>query len=545
MTQQSSGFGAFAEGGDTCVFVYRRPAAILPFGDDKQDGIGPNVDGSPTHRKIVSFAEGRFRAILLAVAKLLGIDIGTSGCKVVLIDEKGMLLKQASAEYPMATPQPMWTEQNPEDWWVGIQDCLRQIGERNPDAIGVTGQMHGSVFLDANDQVIRPALLWNDQRTITECEEIDSTVGHEVLMQTTCNPALTGFQLPKILWLRNHEPANFARLKSVLLPKDFIRLRLTGEKATEVSDASGTGILDVPKRDWATGMMNTLDLDAGLFPKVFESDEVTGVTLESELLAGGIPVVGGGGDQAAAAVGTGAVEIGTISVSLGTSGVVFTSIGSPSYDARGAAHTFCHANRSWHAMGVMLSCGGALRWYRDVFCPGESYDAIAAQASQSAIGSNGVTFLPYLAGERCPHNDPKATGVLAGMTLATDKADLSRAVFEGVTFGLFDGFLLLKDLGASAESINVTSGGSKSDFWMQMIADTFGVPCNRLAIDEGPAFGAAILAGVGIGIWPNVASACRQTVKVKETIDPSGTNYGSYHEKYRNLYGNIKNWNLG
>ena len=476
------------------------------------------------------------------MARLLGIDIGTSGCKVILIDENGNLLKQASAEYPLLTPKPMWTEQNPIDWWNGVQDCLKELGEPKVDSIGVTGQMHGSVFLDSSDQVIRPALLWNDQRTVEECQEIETTIGRDELMKITCNPALTGFQLPKILWLKNNEPENFKRLKSVLLPKDYIRMMLTGEKATEVSDASGTGILNVPKRAWSATMMEELGLPSSLFPKVFESDEVTGKTKAFPFLDAGIPVVGGGGDQAAAAVGTGAVNVGTISVSLGTSGVVFTSIGSPAYDSRGAAHTFCHANRSWHAMGVMLSCGGALRWYRDVMCPGMDYDAIAKSASSSEPGSGGVTFLPYLAGERCPHNDPYAKGAFAGLSLSSTKEDIARSVFEGITFGLLDGFELLRSLGASAESINVTSGGSKSDFWLQMIADCFRIPCNRLAIDEGPAFGAAILAGVGIGIWDSVTTACKQTVVIKETIAPRQHEYMRYHERYRNLYGNIRVW---
>jgi xylulokinase len=436
----------------------------------------------------------------------------------------------------------MWTEQNPIEWWNGIVKCLTEIGEKDVDAIGVTGQMHGSVFLDANDEVIRSALLWNDQRTVEECKQIETTIGREELMRITCNPALTGFQLPKILWLRNHEPENYKKLKSVLLPKDYIRMMLTGDKATEVSDASGTGILNVPKRNWSATMMEQLELPSDLFPKVFESDEITGTTKESNFLKAGIPVVGGGGDQAAAAVGTGAVDVGTISVSLGTSGVVFTSINSASYDSKGAAHTFCHSNRSWHAMGVMLSCGGALRWFRDVFCPGQTYDEIANSASKSTPGSGGVTFLPYLAGERCPHNDPHAKASFAGMSLSTTKDDLCRSVFEGITFGLLDGFDLLRSLGASAESINVTSGGSKSDFWVQMIADCFRVPCNRLAIDEGPAFGAAILAGVGIGVWDSVSNACKKTVIVKETVLPEDSDYLRYHESYRNLYTNLRSW---
>ncbi len=478
------------------------------------------------------------------VAKLLGIDIGTSGCKVILINEKGTLLKQASAEYELLTPKPMWTEQRPEDWWTGVQSCLAEIGEKHPDAIGVTGQMHGSVFLDANDEVIRPALLWNDQRTVAECADIDSTIGHDELLRITCNPALTGFQLPKILWLKKNEPENFSRLKSLLLPKDYIRMKLTGVKATEVSDASGTGILEVPKRNWSSEMMSSLGLDPTVFPEVFESDEITGKTLESAFLDAGIPVVGGGGDQAAAAVGTGAVDIGTISVSLGTSGVVFTSIPGPIYDPNGAAHTFCHANRSWHAMGVMLSCGGALRWYRDVFCSGQSYDAISSEAIKSDIGAGGITFLPYLAGERAPHNDPFATGMFAGMTLASKKSDINRSVFEGITYGLLDCFRLLQGLGAESRTINVTSGGSKSDFWMQMIADAFEAPCNRLQVDEGPAFGAAILAGVGIGIWPTVTEACAQCVKSSQTIGPTGHDYSIPYERYRDLYRHARDWNV-
>jgi xylulokinase len=464
------------------------------------------------------------------VPKLLGIDIGTSGCKVVLIDENGSKLGEASAEYPLLVPQPMWSEQNPEDWWKGVQRCLIELDPRDVDAIGVTGQMHGSVFLDENGEVIRPALLWNDQRTVAECQEIEAKIGADRLKELTCNPALTGFQLPKILWLRNHEPDNFARLRQVLLPKDYIRYKLTGEYATEVSDASGTGAFDVATRTWSAEVLQALDLPASLFPKVYESDEVTGKTSK------GVPVVGGGGDQAAAAVGTGAVEPGVISVSLGTSGVVFTSIPSASYHKGGAAHTFCHANRSWHAMGVMLSCGGALKWYRDTFGAGRSYDQISESASKEVAGCQGLSFLPYLTGERCPHNDPFARSVFYGATLANNLSSFDRATFEGITFGLFEGFELLKSLGAEAREVRVTSGGSKSDFWMQMIADVFGVPCQRLEVDEGPALGAAILAGVGIGVWGDVATACREIIKTKQVFSPSGTDYRPAFEQFQKLY---------
>jgi len=476
------------------------------------------------------------------MARLLGIDIGTSGCKVILIDEAGTILRQVSAEYPISVPQAGWTEQNPQDWWTGVESCLAEINEPAPDAIGVTGQMHGSVFLDAQGEVVRPALLWNDQRTVLECEQIEQTVGSERLKELTCNPALTGFQLPKLLWLRNNEPQNFAQVRQVLLPKDYIRFKLTGAYATEVSDASGTGIFDVKNRTWSEPVASALGISLDLFPQVFESDQITAPTTQQPNLNAGIPVVGGGGDQAAAAVGTGAVEPGIISVSLGTSGVVFTSIPSNEHDPSGAAHTFCHANRGWHAMGVMLSCGGALRWYRDTLGGGRTYDQIAASAA-SATTDSGMTFLPYLTGERCPHIDPAARAGFAGFGLESTQADFDRAVFEGLSFGLLGAFNLLKGLGATATEIRVTSGGSKSDFWVQMLADCFGAPCVRLSVDEGPAMGAAILAGVGIGIWPNVETACKAVVKVAGSIAPGDTDYSASFDRYSSLYPALKAWN--
>jgi xylulokinase len=464
------------------------------------------------------------------MALLLGIDIGTSGCKVILIDESGAILRQANATYPIFVPEPKWSEQNPEDWWNGVQACLAEINEPNIDAIGVTGQMHGSVFLDENDDIIRPALLWNDQRTVSEVEEITQKVGEERLKEITCNPAMTGFQLPKILWLRNNEPENFKRLKSVLLPKDYIRLKLTGVKATEVSDASGTGIFDVKNRKWSTEITEVLDLDVALFPPCFESDVISGHT------PSGVPVVGGGGDQAAAAVGTGAVEPGVISVSLGTSGVVFTSLPSAEYDAEGSAHTFCHANRGWHAMGVMLSCGGALQWYRNTLGGGRNYDEITQSASTVPVGAGGLVFMPYLTGERCPHNNPNATAGFFGATAGHTIAHFDRAVLEGLTFGLKDGYDLLRSLGASSTAVRVTSGGSKSDFWLQMIADVFQTPCERLVVDEGPALGAAILAGVGIGVWDSVAEGCKKVVKVKQTFTQTSNDYSKSHQKFVEFY---------
>ncbi len=477
------------------------------------------------------------------MAKLLGIDVGTSGCKVLLIDEEGRILKSASAEYPLSTPKPGWSEQNPEDWWNGVVQCLQEIGESSPDAIGLTGQMHGAVFLDEMDQVVRPAILWNDQRTIEECAEIDRTFGAARVRATTCNPPLTGFQAPKLLWLRNHELSNYQRVRSVLLPKDYIRLRLTGEKFTEVSDASGTGLFDVPARVWARDMMNALEIDPGLFPPVAESYVPTTQTMEIAGLKKGIPVVGGGGDQAAAAVGTGAVKPGIVSVSLGTSGVVFTAIDGPEYDRSGAAHTFCHANGGWHAMGVMLSCAGALRWYRDTIQPGTAYDAISAEAATVPAGCDGLTFLPYLSGERTPHNDPLARGAWAGLSLAHTRAHMARSVFEGATFGLKEGFEALQKLGARADELRVNGGGSKSPLWLQMLADVFEVPCTTLEVDEGPAFGAALLAGVGAGVWPDVGSAAESAVRRKGQIEPSSTQYGTAYARYRSLYSATRAWN--
>ena len=477
------------------------------------------------------------------MAKLLGIDVGTSGCKVLLIDEGGRILKQASAEYPLSTPRPGWSEQDPEDWWQGVASCLETIGEPRPDAIGLTGQMHGAVFLDERGEVVRPAILWNDQRTIEECAEIDATVGPDVVRATTCNPPLTGFQAPKLLWLRNHEPSNYGKTRAVLLPKDYIRLRLTGERATEVSDASGTGLFDVPNRRWAREMMTALDLDPLLFPPCDESFVATTRTRAVAGLAADIPVVGGGGDQAAAAVGTGAVVPGIVSVSLGTSGVVFTAIHRPEYDPSGATHTFCHANGGWHAMGVMLSCAGALRWYRDAFMPGAAYDAISEEAAKAPPGCDGLTFLPYLTGERTPHNDPHARGAWGGIALTQGRAHFARSIFEGATFGLREGFEALQALGARADELRVNGGGSKSALWLGILADVFGTPCTTLEVDEGPAFGAALLAGVGAGVWPDVVAASEAAVRQKGVVEPSGTDYEEAYARYKALYRATKSWN--
>ncbi len=472
------------------------------------------------------------------MAKLLGIDVGTSGCKVLLVDESGAVLRQASAEYPLNVPRPLWSEQNPEDWWAGVQKCLAEIDEPNVDGIGVTGQMHGAVFLDGNDEVIRPAILWNDQRTAAECREIDQTVGEARVRAITCNPPLTGFQVPKLLWLRNNELSNYQKVRSLLLPKDYIRFKLTGDKATEVSDASGTGVFDVPNRRWSPEMLRALELDAAIFPRSVESSVVTGKT------ASGVRVVGGGGDQAAGAVGTGAVVPGVISVSLGTSGVVFTAVDAPNYDPGGAAHTFCHANGAWHVMGVMLSCGGALRWYRDTLCHGMTYDAISAEAEGISPGSDGLTFLPYLTGERCPHNDPYARAAFAGLTLGTHPRSLeSSSVRRGQLRppGRHGPVARAWRLGRS----DSRDGRGRQE---QVLDATCWPICSTdlastLACDEGPAYGAAILAGVGIGLWPDVATACEKTVQIRNVVDPHRVNYSGPYVKYRELYSRTGDWN--
>lgn len=443
------------------------------------------------------------------MARLLGLDIGTSGVKALLVDEHGNVVASAHAEVPLSTPKPGWSEQDPADWWSATQQCLAQIGE-TPDALGLTGQMHGSTFLDSAGEVIRPALLWNDQRTAAQVETIDHVVGHDRIREITANPPLTGFQLPKLLWLRDNEPEAYQRVQQLLLPKDYIRYRLTGTYATEVSDASGTGAFSVAERRWSSDVCSALEIDSKVFPLCSESDEVTSTW-------GGIPVVGGAGDQAAGAVGTGAVVPGLVSVSLGTSGVVFSAQDDATYDPAGATHTFCHANRSWHRMGVMLSCGGALRWFRDVFAPGMSYDEIASMAA--SVESDGVVFLPYLAGERCPWNRSDLTGAFIGLTLAHSRAHLARAVFEGITMGIADALDAVAP-GAKPDRLRVTGGGARSSFWRQLLADMTGVPVVTLAVDEGPAYGAALLAGVGAGVWPDVVTAAGSVVREVETTSP-------------------------
>lgn len=463
------------------------------------------------------------------MVRLIGLDVGTTGCKALLVDERGRVLGQASRRYAPSIPRPGWSEQDPEDWWLAAQACLGELGDA--DAIGLAGQMHGLVLLDARSTVIRPAILWNDQRTVEECREIEDRVGRDRIVAITGNPALTGFQAPKLLWVRRHEPENYARIAHVLLPKDFIRLRLTGEFQTDPSDASGTSLFDLAARQWSDEILQALEIPKGWLPEVCEV-----------FVAPTTHSVVGAGDQAAAAVGTGAVVPGILSVSLGTSGVVFTSLDQPRFDPAGRCHTFCHANGGWHAMGVTLSAGGSVRWFRDALRPGASFAEIDRDAASVAPGAGGLTFLPYLNGERCPHNDPRARGAFAGLSASDDLGSMSRAVLEGVAFSLADAMGVLRELGVGQGEVRLTGGGARSGVWRQILADVFESPCATLKLDEGPALGAAILAGVGRGVWPDVARACRQVVQVEEVVSPSGADYADAYRRYRSLYAAMRGW---
>lgn len=495
---------------------------------------------------------------------LLGIDIGTSGTKTILIDEEGNVRARATQEYPLYSPKPQWSEQDPEDWWTAscatVREVLQKSGvePRDIKGIGLSGQMHGSVFLDKNDRVLRRALLWNDQRTQAECDWITQTVGREKVVDLISNPVLTGFTAGKIVWLRNNEPELYAQVAKVLLPKDFVRLRLTGEYATEVSDASGTALFNVRGRVWSDEMLAAIDIPREWMPTCYESQEISGrISEEAARLTGlevGTPVVGGGGDQAAGAVGNGIVETGIVSSTVGTSGVVFAFSDEPVVDPQLRLHTFCHAvPGKWHLMGVMLSAGGSLQWYRDTFAMPEKvvasalgkdpYDLICAEAAQAPVGSEGVIFLPYLTGERTPYPDPDARGVLFGLTRRTDRSAVARAVLEGVAYGLRDSFEIMQEMKLPIREVRASGGGARSSIWRHILADVTGHTHVTIGVDEGPALGVALLAGVGAGIYNSVEEACRATIKVKDTTDVCAVNrvvYDRYYKVYRSLYGHLK-----
>lgn len=492
----------------------------------------------------------------------LGIDIGTSGTKTLAIDVTGKVLAESVAEYPLYQPKPGWTEQDPEDWWRATIKTVRSVMRKaklKPDAIkaiGLSGQMHGSVFLDRKNQVIRKALLWNDQRTTAECDQITTAAGgRKSLIKMVANPALTGFQAPKILWLRNREKRNYDKLAKVLLPKDDIRRRLTGEFITEVSDASGTLLLDVVKRRWSKRLLGKLELDESLLPTVVESDEVTGtLTAEAAKLLGlttSCKVVGGAGDCAAGAVGNGIVRSGVLSTSIGTSGVMFVHSDEPQYDDSGRLHTFCHAvNGKWHMMGVNLTSGGSLQWWVDSVLQGlagisqkNRYAAATKEASKVQAGSNGLVFLPYLNGERTPHADPKARGSFVGMNLTHTRGHMTRSVMEGITFALRDSLDIIQSLDVPVRQIRASGGGSKNPLWRQMQADMFGKKITTLEVEQGPAFGVALLAAVGDGAYRSIESACKATIKVADETPPNRSAVKQYNQLfpvYRDLYGQLR-----
>ncbi|MBI5958038.1 MAG: xylulokinase [Chloroflexi bacterium] len=484
---------------------------------------------------------------------LLGLDVSTTGSKALLIDETGAVVASHTAPHPISQPYPLWSEQNPADWWEGMVESIRAVLAKTNaanaiQAIGLTGQMHGLVCLDAKNEVLRPAILWNDQRTQAECDAMTQIIGAKRLIQLTGNRALTGFTAPKILWVRNHEPEVYAKIAHVLLPKDYVRFKLTGDYATDLADGAGMVLLDVAHRRWSEAVLKELNIPQEWLPKLYEGPAVTGVVSEAAAqitgLKAGIPVVGGGGDQAAQATGVGAVQPGIIALTVGTSGVVFAPLSSYAYEPEGRLHAFCHSvPGQWHFMGVMLSAAGSLQWYRDTLAPQVDFGALTAEAGDVPPGCEGLVFLPYLSGERTPHPDPLARGAFVGLTVRHTRAHLTRAVMEGVAFGLRDSFELIKQASPGAiTEVRVSGGGAKSQVWRQIMADVLGVPLVVAEAIEGAAYGAALLAGVGGGVWPDVLTAAQTTVKLGERVEPgtSVSAYESVYGLYRDLYPMLK-----
>jgi xylulokinase len=481
---------------------------------------------------------------------VLGIDVSTTATKAVLVDPSGDVRGVSTSEYGVARPHPLWSEQNPALWWDAAQSAIRAAlagaGAAGSDveAVGLTGQMHGAVLLDAAGAVLRPAILWNDQRTAAECDEIRDAVGLERLIAISGNDALTGFTAPKLLWVRRHEPEVWARVAHVLLPKDYLRYRLTGDYAVDKADGSGTILFDLAARTWSAELLADLALDPAWFPATFEGPEITGTVSRSAAeatgLAQGTPVVAGGGDQAANGVGVGAISEGTVALSLGTSGVIFAATHEPLREARGRVHAFCHAVPSrWHLMSVMLSAAGSLRWFRDALAPGEEFGALAGSADGVQAASDGLFFLPYLSGERSPHPDPLARGAFVGLALHHDRRHLARAVLEGVAFGLRDGLDLMVAAGMPQPGqIRASGGGLASETWRQILADVLQAELVTTSTTEGAAFGAAVLAAVGCGWFRDVAAAVGVLVRTMPSASPgpASSAYADAHTAYRELY---------
>jgi xylulokinase len=498
------------------------------------------------------------------MAYLLGIDIGTSGTKTVLFDETGKTITSALEEYPLYQPNIGWAEQDPEDWWKASRDGIKKVLAKSGvdpadiSGIGLSGQMHGMVLLDADNKVLRRSIIWCDQRTTAECAQITSLIGEKRLIEITANPALVGFTASKIMWVKNNEPAIFEKIRKILLPKDYVRFRLTGEFATEVSDASGMQLLDVPGRCWSGEVLSKLGIDRSWLADVYESQVVSGkVSNEAASQTGlkaGTPVVGGGGDQAAGAVGNGIVKPGVVSSTIGTSGVVFAYLDKISIDPKGRVQTFCHAvPDTWHVMGVTQAAGFSLKWFRDNFCKEEMsvadlmdtdpYVLIDQEADKVKAGSNGLIYLPYLIGERTPHLDSDAKGVFFGLSTVHKKRDMIRSVMEGVVYSLKDCLSIISDMGVNVSEVRASGGGGKSRLWKQMQADIFGLPITTTNSSEGPALGVALLAGVGTGVYKDVAEACDTAIQAKSIQQPDEGNvsiYSKYYDLYRRLYVSLK-----
>jgi len=490
---------------------------------------------------------------------LLGIDVGTTGAKALLVDRAGRIVASATAEYPLFTPRPLWAEQHPSDWWAATAQSIRQVLTQagikagQVAGAGLTGQMHGLVLLDAQGEVLRPCIMWNDQRTAAQCAAITAEVGAENVLRLTGNPVLPGFTAPKIAWVRENEPEVYRHAAKVLLPKDYVRYRLTGAFFGEVSDASGTALFDVGRRRWSGEMLQAVGVPRSWLPEVTESPVVSAhvsrlAAGETGLLAG-TPVVGGGGDQAAQAVGSGIVAEGVVSATIGTSGVIFAASEAYRVEPQGRLHAFCHAVPGmWHLMGVVLSAGGSFRWVRDTLGDLERaqakaagidpYELLTEAAARVAPGCEGLLFLPYLTGERTPHPDPNARGVFFGLTLRHGKAHLTRAVLEGVTYALRDSLELMQALGLRFEQVRASGGGARSPLWRQMLADIFSTEIATISVTEGAAYGAALLAAVGAGLYASVAEACRAAIQVTGATPPgpAAAVYADYYPRYRALY---------
>jgi xylulokinase len=474
----------------------------------------------------------------------LGIDTSTTGSKALVMDERGEVIAVGSSPHTLQTPRPLWSEQDPREWWDAVSASIRSVLEQagiageTIGAVGLTGQMHGLVLLDEAGTVLRPAILWNDQRTQSQCDEIHARFGKERFIQITGNVALTGFTAPKILWVKENEPDVYGRAKHVLLPKDYIRLKLTGEYAMDKADGAGTVLFDLRSRDWSDEVLSALEIPRAWMPKTFEGTEFTGyVTETAAQLTGlkvGTPVAAGGGDQAAGAVGVGAVEPGIVGLTVGTSGVVFATTPSALIEPEGRLHAFCHAVPGlWHFMGVMLSAAGSLQWYRDTLAPNMSFDELLKEAEMVPAGSEGLQFLPYLTGERTPHPDPLARGAFIGLTIRHQRAHMTRAVLEGVAFGLKDSFTLIQSAGLGAiTQVRASGGGTKGALWRQILASVLEAELVTVNTTEGAAYGAALLAGVGAGAWTDVPSASDACIKITGSTQPESSQVGEYQKAY-------------